>query len=187
MADLIEEIKQKQRRRTIDAALATVVVLIGMAALIYFSAKSDKDRQRELYTYGGAVGVENQTSRRVTIHLYQHNNPVEPVLSHTIEPQGHWVIRDSMSQWQVSHFPPLNWLDSAYIIFDDTLLLRQAGNDPWYVERKNHYLRESTCWQYESLVVRSRSRYHPALYRPLRVYYLTNEDYKRAIDSSMHH
>lgn len=180
MPDLIEEIKQKQRQRTRDTIITFVIVVAGMVALIYFTINSDKEEQKALYTYGGAVGVENQTNHHVTLRLFLHDNTTEPVLSHTIEPRGHWVVRDSMSQRQVSNFPPVNWLDSALIIYDDTIFVWQRKEDPWYVEGTKHYIRESSCWKYESLVVRRASRYHPALYRPLRVYYLTEEDYERA-------
>ena len=180
MSDLIEEIKQKQRQRAWETAITTVIIFIAMAAVIFFSVKSDRDKQRELNTYGGAVGVENQTYHRVTIRLFLHDSADAPV--HTIEPRGHWVIRDSMTKWEVSNFPPINWLDSALFIFDDTLYLWQGGQALWYADSKKHYIRESMCWKYESLVVRPRSRYHPALYRPLRVYYLTEEDYERAVE-----
>ena len=180
MSDLIEEIKQKQRQRAWSTAITTVIVIVGMAALIVYTIKYDKDRQKTLNTYGGAVGVQNQTDHRVTLHLFLHDKPGAPVLSRTIEPQGHWVICDSMSKKKVADFPPINWLDSALFIFDDTLLWRQTMETQWYVAWRNHYIQESTCWKYESLTVRRRSRHHPALYRPLRVYYITDEDYERA-------
>lgn len=184
MPDLIEEIKEKQRQRTKSTALTTIIVLLGMAAVIAISVKNDKDRQKALYTNGGAVGVENKTYHQVTLSLFMHDKSEEPVISHTIEPRGHWVIRDSMSKWEVSNFPPIDWLDSAYLVFDDTLLLRHNAYPVWNISYGDHCIHDNAQWKYESLVVRPHSRYHPALYRPLRVYYITDEDYERAVQAN---
>lgn len=184
MSDLIEEIKQKQRQRDKSALLTTAIVLLSWMALIALSVKNDKDRQKALYTTGGAVGVENKTNHRVTLSLFMHDNAEEPVLNHTIEPQGYWVVRDSMSKREVSNFPPRQYFDSAYLVFDDTLLLRHNAYPVWNISYGDHCIHDNAHWKYESLVVRPRSRYHPALYRPLRVYYITDEDYERAVQAN---
>lgn len=183
MSDLVEEYRKEQRKRDRSSLIITTIVIVGIVAVFALSVKNDKDRQKALNTYGGAVGVENQTDHRVTLRLFLHDSPDEPVLSHTIEPRGYWVIRDSMSKREVSDFPPINWLDSALFIFDDTLYLWQAEKGiPWYVAKSKHYIQEGTCWRYMSLTVRRASRNRSALYRPLRVYYLTDEDYKTALE-----
>lgn len=180
MDDFIEEYKAQQRRKSRSAALATAIVIVAFVGLLAFSIYNDKRMQRNLYAYGGAVGVENKTDHSVTLHLFVHDSTGSTVISHTIEPKGHWVLQDSMSKQAVVAFPPTQWLDSGYLFFDDTLLLRHAEPNVWTISYDDHCIHDKAQWRYESLTVRPASRYHPALYRPLRVYYITDEDYERA-------
>lgn len=184
MADVVEEYKRKQRERAKSTAITTILIFIAIIALMAYSVHEDKSRQRDLYTYGGAVGVENQTNHKVTVHLFIHDDAEGTVISSTLDPNGHWVVRDSMSKAEVVDFPPANWMDSGYLVFDDTLLLRHNAYPVWKIRYKDHCIHDRAVWKYESLTVRRASRYHPALYRPLRVYYITGEDYERAIKAN---
>ena len=186
MGDIVEEYKRKQRERARSTAITTVIVILGIIALLAYSIHYDKQRQRDLYTFGGAVGVENKTKHSVTLYLFVHEGEEQTILCRTIEPQGYWVIKDSMSKHQVSNFPPINWMDSGHIVFDDTLLLRHSAYPVWQISYKDHCIHDGAHWRYESLTVRNASRYHPALYRPLRVYYITDEDYERALKANSH-
>lgn len=181
MADIVEEYIRKQRERTKSTIITTIILFIAIIALFAYSIYDDKHRQEELYTFGGAVGVENKTNHTVTLHLFVQESTGETVLSHTIAPMGYWVIQDSMSKKEVANFPPTNWMDSGHIVFDDTLLLRHTDYPVWQISYDDHCIHDKSHWIYHSLTVRNASRYHPALYRPLRVYYITDEDYERAI------
>lgn len=176
---LVDEYIREQRERRRSTIIKTIVVFVGIIAVFAYSIYDDKHRQQELYTHGGAVGVENKTDHAVDLHLFV-NDVKGTVLTHHIAPQGYWVLRDSMSKAAVSNFPRMEWLDSAYLVFDDTLLLRHNAYPVWKISYKDHCIHDKSQWKYESLTVRRASRYHPALYRPLRVYYITEEDYQKA-------
>ena len=181
MPDVVEEYIAKQKERARSTAITTVALMLLIIAAFAYSIYDDKNRQKQLYTNGGAVGVENQTDHQVTLYLFQHDDAETRVITQTIEPRGHWVVRDSMSKSEVSNFPPAHWLDSGHLVFDDTLLLRHVSESPWYIPYDAHCIHDGAHWRYKSLTVRRASRYHPALYRPLRVYYITDKDYDRAV------
>ena len=182
---LVDDYIREQRERRRSTIITTILVFIGIIAVFAYSIYDDKHRQKELYTFGGAVGVENKTNHKVTLHLFVHGEPEGSVITRTIEPMGYWVIRDSMSKQEVADFPPMQWLDSGHLVFDDTYLLRHATYPSWkIIPYDDHCIHDKSQWKYESLTVRRASRYHPALYRPLRVYYITDEDYDRALKAN---
>ena len=106
---LVDEYIREQRERRRSTIIKTIVVFLGIIAVFAYSIYDDKHRQQELYTHGGAVGVENKTDHAVDLHLFV-NDAKGTVLTHHIAPQGYWVLRDSMSKAAVSNFPRMEWL-----------------------------------------------------------------------------
>lgn len=99
---------------------------------------------------------------------------------HNLAPEERWVLRDSMHEYEVSNFPPRGCLDSAYIIFDDTLLLRDVNSESLWFGFTEHSIHEPTNWRFQSVFARRGGRYSPDLYRATRTYIITDEDYDRA-------
>jgi len=181
MSDIVEEYIRKQRERTKSNIITTIIVFIAIIAVFTYSIYDDKHRQEELDTFGGAVGVENKTNHTVALYFFVHESAGDTVIRHTIAPMSYWVVQDSMSKKEVANFPPTGWMDSAYLVFDDTLILRHTDYPVWKCSFNDHCIHDKVHWRYNSLTVRNASRYHPALYRPLRVYYITDEDFTKSL------
>ena len=181
MSDLIEEIKEKQRARTRSTIFTTIILFLCAVLVIALSVKGDKDRQRQMNTNGGVVGIANLSSHKVDVQLFLHDGTT---LSHTLTPRDQWIIQDSMSKKEVSDFPPVNWLDSGYLLFDDTLLLRHYAHSYMEASYDAHCITGSEHWWYESLIARRPSRYHPAIYRPSRIYKITDKDFQNALEAN---
>ena len=107
--------------------IGTMVVF----GLIYFSAWKDNQWQKKVNAEGGYVGVVNRSDHRVALQLFGHDETGVTLLKQTLEPGEVWIIRDSMSKAEVSAFPPKGFVDSALLIFDDTLPVWHKGEYPW--------------------------------------------------------
>lgn len=152
--------------------------------LIYWSAQNDIRRLEKLNAEGGFVGVANRSDHRVALQLFGHDGAGVTLLEQTLEPGKVWIIRDSMSKAEVTAFPPQGFVDSALLVFDDTLPVWHKGEYPWEVKYDDHCIHVDAHWTYESPVVRHGFRGRKTLYRPTRVYFLTNDDYTRALNKT---
>ena len=167
-----------EENRNILFGIIGAALLIG---LIFLSAWSDNRLQKKVNTTGGIVSVYNRSDHRVAVNLFGHDSTGVVVRSQVIEPNSEWIIRDSMSKAEVAAFPPKGFVDSALLIFDDTLPVWHKGEYPWEVKYNDHCIHVDNQWFYESPVVRPGGiRGRKTIYRPTRVYTLTNEDFERA-------
>ena len=150
--------------------------------LIYLSAWKDNRWQERVNEEGGVVGVVNRSDHRVAINLFGHDSTGVVVRSQVMEPNTEWIIRDSMSKTEVSDFPPMGFVDSALLIFDDTLPVWHRGEYPWEVKYNDLSIHVGLHWSYDSPIIRHGFRGRKTIYRPTRVYTITNNDYERTID-----
>lgn len=79
-------------------------------------------------------------------------------------------------------FPPMGFVDSALLIFDDTLPVWHRGEYPWEVKYNDHSIHVGLHWSYDSPIIRHGFRGRKTIYRPTRVYTITNNDYEWTID-----
>lgn len=165
-------------------SLKIVLIILGVVAfyvgVMWLSIYNDQQKENEIKCHGGNVGIANKSHHRVTLHLFQHNGNKVMDFRHTIAPEERWVVCDSMHEYTVSNFPTKGWLDSAYIIFDDTLLLRDLNSESMWHSFKDHSIHDAMNWRYEPVLARRGGRYSPDLYRATRTYIITDEDYDRA-------
>ena len=157
-----------------------IPVVLAAIGLIAFSVWYDKHRQKVLNTEGGVVGVVNTSDHRVALQLFGHDASGVTVLSETMEPQTEWKIRERISKAEVSAFPPKGLIDSALLVFDDSVSIWHKGEYPWDVQYGDHFIHCDVHWWYRSIPVVIRWR-GPTLYRPARIYSITNDDYERAL------
>ena len=152
--------------------------------LIYFSAWKDNQWQKKVNAEGGYVGVANRSDHRVALQFFGHDSTGVVLRNQVLEPNSEWIIRDSMSKAEVTAFPPEGFVDSALLVFDDTLPVWHKGEYPWDVKYDDHCIHVDVHWSYESPVIRQGFRGRKTIYRPTRVYTLTNDDYNRAVDKT---
>lgn len=174
----------KRERRKYIIAVAVVLVLVSLPV---FSALHEKHRQQELNSIGGMVGIVNSSDHRVFICLFGHDGTGAVQHKYGLSPGQEVVICDSMSQAEVEASPPKGFIDSAWIVFDDSVMVRHAGEYPWEVDYDDHCIHNSVHWEYEGITVR---KFNPMtgsgiLKRPVRRYILTNDDYARAVASKL--
>ena len=166
-----------------------IVIAIFLTAAVFslipLSAWQENRRQDRIDAEGGIVGVVNKSDHKVALTLFGHDSSGVVVRSHTLDPQTEWIMLDSMSKAQVSAFPPQGFIDSAILTFDDTLSIIHKGECPWNVSYDDHGIHSREHWMYESLIVQRGWRGRKAIYRPARVYTLTDEDYDRAIEKAV--
>lgn len=158
--------------------------LVGAAfvsGLILFSVWYDNRQQGKINAHGGIVGVVNRSDHRLTLSLFGHNNAGVTIHSNTLEPNTEWIILDSLSKIEVTDFPSDGDIDSALLIFDDSVPIWHKGQYPWDVKYEDHFIHNDVHWVYDPLIVRHAFRGHKAIYRPARVYTITNNDFNRTI------
>ena len=170
----------QQERRKYIIAVAVALVLMSLPVL---SALYEKQRQKELNSIGGMVGIVNTSDHQVAVTLFGHDSSGVVRRRYDLSPGEEVVICDSMSEAEVLAFPPKGFVDSAWLVFDDTLFVRHMGEYPWVVGYDDHCIHNAVHWEYEGITVR---KFNPMtgsgiLKRPVRRYILTNNDYDRAV------
>ena len=170
---LVDE-KKKERRWYLFAGVLTLLLV----ATIPLSVWRDKHRQQLYDTVGGCVGIVNETGHHVDVSLYGHDGGGVVVRRYAVEPGGEVIVQDSMSKAEVTAFPPEGFVDSAMLVFDDSVVVWHKGTYPWDAGYEKHCIHHNVHWQYESVVVRNWTpRGSGAIYRPTRRYTLTEGDY----------
>ena len=171
----------KEENRNILFGIIGAVVAMG---LIFLSVRQDKRWQDRVNAEGGVVGVVNRSDHRVAVNLFGHDSTEVVLRNQVLEPNSEWIIRDSMSKAEVTAFPPKGFVDSALLVFDDTLPVWHRGEYPWEVTYDDHCIHVDVHWSYESPIIRQGFRGRKTIYRPTRVYTLTNEDFERAMNKT---
>ncbi len=166
------------RKVYIISALITVEIIL----LFSWNIVHVNNLEEELKNSGGRVGIENRTDHGVTIHIFGHDSTGVVERHYKVKPRSEFVIRDSMSEAQVVSFPPEGFVDSGILVFDDTLPLRHAPYNDYgnlRTDYKGHCIYDAVQWRYESI----QEHGSPPIYRPRRIYIITDDDYNRAVDA----
>lgn len=169
--------------------IIAAVVTLALLSIIPFSVLIDGYREKKIKTVGGRVGIVNLSDHRVAIHLMGHDSFGVVVRDYLLSPGDQYVIQDSMSEDEVLAFPPEGFVDSAILVFDDSVAMRhgpreQFGIYPWTADYDDHHIENRVHWCYEPLragkTISGRGVGRD-FYRPVRRYTLTNKDYERAV------
>jgi len=130
------------------------------------------------------IRVVNNTDHMVSITLYGHENGQVVTKDCLIPAQEQVMLREDMV-WDICiDFPPQEMVDSALMVFDDTLYLWQIPAMDRASIADRHSLYDRTDWDHTSIVVReeqNRPSYRPRLYRYGKEFVLTDRDYERAL------
>lgn len=171
----------EEKRTFILAGLITAALL----SLIPISAWFENRRQDRIDREGGIVGIVNKSDHTVALELFGHDSTGIVIRTDTLAPMTEWILLYNMSKAEVTAFTPKGVADSAILTFDDTLSVIHKGVCPWEVKYDDHCIQNREHWMYESLIVRQGGfRGRKTIYRPARVYTLTNNDYNRAINKT---
>lgn len=166
--------------------IIAAVITVAIMASIPLRAWNEKQWQKKMNTIGGKVGIVNMSDHRVAMQLYGHDSAGVVIRDYEMEPDSELVLRDSISETEVLAFPPEGFVDSAILVFDDTVKVKHCPREfahiyPYNPDYRDHCIQERSHWQYETVTVR---RWVPRggvyIYRPVRRYIFTNEDYDRA-------
>jgi len=149
-----------------------------LAVLIPLSKFMGNKKQEKVLADGGYAYVENKSAYEVTLRLFQHDDNGVVEIHRVLAPDERWIVRDSMSAKEVKYFPPKNWLDSAYVIFNDTLQLRYVNGVSH--AGKDHPITDHYHWKIDYEVVEPGGKYNKPVYRPIRSYSITAGDYWQA-------
>lgn len=169
-------------RKYVIAGLVTLALLATIPLSAYFYRR----HVEQMKASGGAVGIVNLSGHRVEVLLFGHDSAGVVQRAYRLAPEDQLVIQDSMSETEVLAFPPEGFVDSALLVFDDSVSVWHKGEYPWTVGFEDHCIHNDVHWEYQGITVR---RFNPKtgsgiIQRPVRRYILTDEDYNRAILNS---
>lgn len=168
---------KSDRKIHIIAAVITVAIM----STIPLRALFETQWQKKLNTVGGKVGIVNLSDYQVDIHLFGHDTQGVVVREYILLPNSEVIVLDSMSKDEVYAFPPKGFVDSALLVFDDSVAIWHKGQYLRDVTYDDHFIHNDIHWLYESITVHHWTpRGIGYIYRPVRRYILTNEDYIRA-------
>lgn len=172
------------RKQYIIAGIITLAIFSMLPLSIVF----DNYRENKLKTSGGYVAVANLSDHRVAIRAYGHDSVSVVEHDYRLEAGEEYIIQSGMSEEEVLAFPPEGFVDSAMLLFDDSIAMRHGPQDcfglPSYTDNN---IQENIHWRYEPVQAGRASGKGGTgrpFYRAIRRYTLTNEDYDRAVSRS---
>lgn len=167
------------------AVVAIYVFYIFLGAPYLGKKETEEDTAIEEYWSDKCfIRIVNKTDHKVLITLYGHENGQVVIKDCQIPAHEQVMLREDMVRDDCIKFPPEKMVDSALMVFDDTLYFWQIPALDKASIADRHSLYESSDWHHASIVVReeqNRPSYRPRLYRYGKEFVLTDRDYERAL------
>lgn len=179
---------KKDTKLLLFVALAVIAVYaIYIFITVPYVDKKEKEEDAAIKEYWSDkcyIQIVNKTDHKVSITLYGHENGRVMTMDYQIPAHGQVMLREDMVYDDIREFPPKEMVDSALMVFDDTLCLWQIPALDKASIADHHSLYERFDWENTSIVVReeqTRPSHRPRLYRYGKEFVLTDLDYERAM------